>query len=136
MWGCCLTPCLPRGGERLGIWGPTQNGAKPLPRLRWRLLRLLAQGLQRRLGTSKRGAGPKVAGHRPPFSRWRPAPDDITREPAACYSPPPKRSPREPIPHKMAVGLSPRGSPATLNMVAVYPIFLLPSPPQLPRCFE
>lgn len=32
----CLTPCWPGGGEEaLEGSGPTQNGAKRLPRLRW-----------------------------------------------------------------------------------------------------
>lgn len=49
-----LNSVFTQGYGRLGVPGPTQNGAKLPPRLRWRLLRLSAQGLKRNWATQQR----------------------------------------------------------------------------------
>lgn len=142
---------LPAGpeGEGLEGSGPSQNGAKRPPRLRWRLPRLLAPGLRRPLGPARRRAGPPFPRREPspaPLSQARPRPV-ASRGSRPAALPPPLAAPasrrrrrrrgvRVRRPHKMAVGSPPCGRAATLTMVAVYPVFLLPSAPQLPRCFE
>ena len=129
--GGCLTPCLPGGGKQGRLWPHSKWSQVPAsPKMA--ASPPLGSGSSASTGYLGSPAGPKVAEPRP-TSQGDAPPLMASR---GSRGPPLPRLPREYGPHKMAVGSPPHGGAATLNMVAVYPVFLQPSPPQLPRCFE